>query len=77
MKTVLLVLVTFLAQSSLSNAEEEVMRVHIIDVGQAVAALVEFPNGVILIDAGGETSPEFTLQVTMPPTTALRTSYFS
>jgi competence protein ComEC len=36
---------------------DDVMRVHVIDVGQGAAALVEFPCGAILIDTGGERWP--------------------
>ena len=35
------------------------MRVHLIDVGQGCATLVEFPCGAILIDVGGESDPLF------------------
>lgn len=35
------------------------MRVHFIDVGQGASTLVEFPCAAIIIDAGGETNPEF------------------
>lgn len=59
MRAVLFASVIQLLLVALGHAQDEVMRVHIIDVGQANAALVEFPNGVILVDAGGETSPEF------------------
>lgn len=35
----------------------EVMRVHVLDVGQGEAILVEFPCGAMLIDTGGEVTP--------------------
>lgn len=35
------------------------MRVHLINVGQGCATLVEFPCGAILIDAGGESNASF------------------
>ena len=36
------------------------MRIHLIDVGQGAATLVEFPCGAMLIDTGGEDGPEAT-----------------
>ena len=36
------------------------MRVHLINVGQGCATLIEFPCGAILVDAGGETNALFT-----------------
>lgn len=36
------------------NPSSEVMRVHLIDVGQGAATLVEFKCGVALVDTGGE-----------------------
>jgi len=36
---------------------EDAMKVHVIDVGQGSATLVEFPCAAILIDTGGERSP--------------------
>ena len=33
-----------------SRAADEFMRVHVIDVGQANAILVEFPSGVMLVE---------------------------
>ena len=38
---------------------QEVTRVHIINVGQGSAALLEFPCGVILVDTGGEENDQF------------------
>jgi competence protein ComEC len=35
------------------------MRVHLINVGQGCATLIEFPCGAILVDAGGETNAQF------------------
>ncbi len=40
---------------------QEVMRVHYIDVGQADAALLEFPCGAILIDAGAQDANHVTI----------------
>jgi beta-lactamase superfamily II metal-dependent hydrolase len=48
-----------LAGLAAAQAQPE-MQVHFIDVGQASAALVEFPNGAILIDAGGEVTGDTT-----------------
>lgn len=41
------------------SATRSQMRVHLIDVGQGLATLVEFPCGAILIDAGGEKNDLF------------------
>lgn len=38
---------------------QDVARVHIINVGQGSAALLEFPCGVILVDTGGEENVQF------------------
>lgn len=35
------------------------MRVHLINVGQGCATLIEFPCAAILVDAGGESNPSF------------------
>ena len=35
------------------------MRVHVIDVGQGSATLIELPKGSILVDTGGEDNPSF------------------
>src|SRR5436190_6084167 len=35
------------------------MRVHLINVGQGCATLVEFPCAAILVDTGGETNPQY------------------
>ena len=37
--------------------QADVMRVHVIDVGQGAATLVEFPCAAILVDTGGERWP--------------------
>jgi competence protein ComEC len=45
---------------SVARAEDDdLMRVHFIDVAQGNATLVEFAHGVILVDAGGEEAHEF------------------
>jgi competence protein ComEC len=45
---------------SAARAEnDDVMRVHFVDVAQGNATLVEFAHGVILVDAGGEEAKEF------------------
>lgn len=41
------------------NAE---MRIHLIDVGQGAATLIEFSCGVVLVDTGGEASHSFDSQ---------------
>lgn len=42
-----------------SYAQDDLVRVHFVDVGQGNATIVEFPNGVMLVDAGGEVAVEF------------------
>src|SRR5687768_18531582 len=44
-----------LALLSVFNASAQ-MRVHLINVGQGCATLIEFPCAAILIDVGGETN---------------------
>src|SRR5262245_9935221 len=56
-KTIILALFLSFIFSSLSTRSQ--MRVHLIDVGQGLATLVEFPCGAILIDAGGEKNELF------------------
>jgi competence protein ComEC len=41
------------------TTELDAMRLHLIDVGQGTAALVELPCGVILYDTGGELNDQF------------------
>lgn len=36
-----------------------VMRIHLIDVGQGAATLIEFSCGAVLVDTGGETNDQF------------------
>lgn len=49
-----------LAMSSLAPAEPTpVMRIHVLDVGQGAATLVELPCGVMLVDTGAEESDRF------------------
>src|SRR5262249_30129074 len=43
----------------LSPALSQTMRVHVIDVGQGAATLVEFPCAAMLIDTGGESNGDF------------------
>lgn len=38
-----------------ASAADPTMRVHCIDVGQGASALIEFPCGVVLVDAGADT----------------------
>src|SRR5258708_10415469 len=49
----------FLFAVHLTFAQEKMMLVHVINVGQGSAALIEFPCGVILVDTGGETNTLF------------------
>lgn len=42
-----------------SSAVAQKMRVHILDVGQGSAAILEFPCAAILVDTGGETNNAF------------------
>src|SRR5262249_28533948 len=37
-------------------AQDDVMRIHFVDAGQANCAIVEFPKGVMVVDAGAEIS---------------------
>jgi len=53
-RVVLVVAAAFAVVQPLVAQGADKMRVHIIDVGQGDAALVEFPCGAILIDTGGE-----------------------
>ncbi|HKE19679.1 MAG TPA: MBL fold metallo-hydrolase [Kofleriaceae bacterium] len=39
--------------------DADVMRLHVIDVGQGAAQLLEFPCGAILVDTGGEKNAQF------------------
>jgi competence protein ComEC len=41
------------------HAAGQTMRVHVIDVGQGAATLVEFPCAAVLIDVGGEKNAQF------------------
>lgn len=54
MKTLLTVLMSWLIYTA--NAQ---MRVHLINVGQGCATLIEFPCAAILIDTGGETDAQY------------------
>jgi competence protein ComEC len=58
LRHLLLLALALLPAISFSQANRN-MRAHIINVGQGNAALLEFPCGVILIDAGGESNAEF------------------
>jgi competence protein ComEC len=42
-----------------ASGQNPAMHVHVINVGQGSATLIEFPCGVILVDTGGESHPEF------------------
>jgi competence protein ComEC len=50
------VILTFLLGIILSFTARTQMRVHLINVGQGCATLIEFPCAAILVDAGGETN---------------------
>ena len=41
------------------TVEADAMRLHLIDVGQGTAALLEFPCGAVLVDTGGEKNEQF------------------
>ncbi len=42
-----------------TGASSQTMQVHVIDIGQGAATLVEFPCAAILVDTGGEENPGF------------------
>lgn len=44
---------------ALAPAQDPVMRVHFIDVGQGDATLLEFPCAAVLVDTGGESTSQF------------------
>jgi beta-lactamase superfamily II metal-dependent hydrolase len=51
----LLLILGILASEGPSEAQVgDAMRLHVIDVGQGDATLVEFPCAAILVDTGGE-----------------------
>jgi competence protein ComEC len=56
---VALAFVLWLTLAAAAPAQTQTMRVHVIDVGQGAATLVEFPCAAMLIDTGGELSKEF------------------
>lgn len=41
------------------TVDADTMRMHVIDVGQGTAALLEFPCGAVLVDTGGEDNDQF------------------
>ena len=41
------------------TVDADTMRLHVIDVGQGTAALLEFPCGAVLVDTGGEDNDQF------------------
>ena len=51
--------VILLALSAFLISANAQMRVHLINVGQGCATLIEFPCAAILVDAGGETNAQF------------------
>lgn len=55
----LLAAVLYVNLPSSAVAQHNEMRVHVINVGQGSATLIEFPCGVILVDTGGEANTEF------------------
>jgi competence protein ComEC len=58
LKNTILITILLLPALAFSQAGQN-MKVHIINVGQGSSALIEFPCGVILIDAGAESNAEF------------------
>ena len=54
--------------------EADAMRLHVIDVGQGAAALLEFPCGAVLVDTGGEKNRLFDSE---PPLIAYLDAFFA
>lgn len=48
------VVACLLPHAAMAQVEQDVMRIHVIDVGQGASALLEFPCGAILVDAGAQ-----------------------
>jgi len=47
----------FLCFATKLLAQEQVMFCHFIDMGQGLAVILQFPNGVVMIDAGSQNPP--------------------
>src|SRR6478609_7857536 len=47
---------TVLGFAAVCSAQDDVMRIHFVDAGQANCAILEFSKGVMVVDAGGEVS---------------------
>jgi competence protein ComEC len=58
-KVKILLLKAFVILFTSSLAQGQVMKMHVINVGQGSSTLLEFACGVVLIDAGGENNQQF------------------
>src|SRR5689334_6468890 len=59
MKTIRTLVVLALLIARPVPAQSQMMYLHVINVGQGSAMLVEFPCGVMLVDTGGESNELF------------------
>ncbi|SEM83597.1 Metal-dependent hydrolase, beta-lactamase superfamily II [Mucilaginibacter gossypiicola] len=60
-KSIILCVLVFYGQFVFGQLPADKMYAHIIDVGQGMAVLMEFPQGAVLIDAGAAPDHEVTL----------------
>lgn len=61
LKHVFLLLLLFYGQLTFGQPSADKMYAHVIDVGQGLCVLLEFPQGAVLIDAGAAPDHEITL----------------
>jgi competence protein ComEC len=54
MKKVLSIIMLLYGTLAHLQAQEQEMKVHFIDMGQGLSTLLQFPNGIVLIDAGSQ-----------------------